>query len=659
VKKTWRFPESNYSISQGAGRIVNDEFNNFPLNNLSREIIQNSLDARLGNERVTVQFHHFHLPKESFPEIAKYFEYVLRLYRQYNQLDTPKEKIIVNNMLRALNSNTMSWLRISDFNTTGLWGASSPSSQKTPWFAFIKSAGKNQKVDTAGGSKGLGKDAIFTNSILKTMFVSTYTKNLISNDEELSSIGIAKLLSLTLDEENPNNPDYTQGVGFYVDDQEEALKYLSHSSELLDIDPEYDRKKMGYGTDIYLPCFANEDGWDDTIITESIISFLPAIMDNQLKVIVSYDNTTISHEIDSSNMAPFISGKKASKKEARALYNVFKSTNTKIIKHEKSGFEMTLYLLQDALDGLDSVYQYRLPTKMKIIEEKVISSVGYTGILLIEGDELCKRLRSVENATHNRWSVGRYKETDYSKTQIEEAIRTVSSFVSEECEKFGIADQSDAIYYNVAGWNSEEDIEDMSIGEHSEIGLPTTEVVFDMKTDTVKNTNRKPYKKKGNVIDINGNAESDILDIGTPGEEGEISTHPSGNSHNGSGGIHPGVIEVTYDPNKGEKAVLSRKTISAINARIPAVEPSEGFFDLVFIPSKTGTDVNIELSKLSVEGEIEATNIITARMDQTNLLIKDNKIHLDKIEKGRQYRIHLKLEENSNYIWEVNIDAEE
>ena len=60
-----------------------------------------------------------------------------------------------------------------------------------------------------------------------------------------------------------------------------------------------------------------------------------------------------------------------------------------------------------------------------------------------------------------------------------------------------------------------------------------------------------------------------------------------------------------YDPSNGEKIVIARRKIQAIEARIPAVEPSEGLFDLVFNPTKTGTDVYIELLKSGIDGETE------------------------------------------------------
>ena len=37
----------------------------------------------------------------------------------------------------------------------------------------------------------------------------------------------------------------------------------------LEIDPEFSREEMGYGTDIYLPFFSVEEYWDDTVEVET------------------------------------------------------------------------------------------------------------------------------------------------------------------------------------------------------------------------------------------------------------------------------------------------------------------------------------------------------------------------------------------------------
>lgn len=666
MKKIWNFPAANHGLSNGYSGDGSDQFSNYPLNNLAREIIQNSLDARRGEAPVVVEFHHFYGPAEDLPGIDSLVDYIMRLYNQKTNSKNadPKEVNFTKNLLSALhsanNSKKIRWLRISDFNTTGLWGSSTPANKDTAWFAFVNGAGKNQKGEKSGGSRGQGKSAIFVNSLLKTMYVSTYAFNEDADTEEKANIGVAKLLSLLLDDEDPYNPDYTQGVGYCVEDNETAKKYNSPSARLLELDPEFSREEMGYGTDIYLPFFCGEDNWDEVVEIESIISFLPAIVNDDLRVVITYDNTTVRHEINFSNITPYLSGKGWGKKEAKAIYNVLTSTNTKKIPYtEKPGFEMTLWLLQDNMDGANYVYEYRLPTMMKIRKEAKDSSVGYTGVLFIEGEEICKRLRSVEDATHSNWYIGKYKDSGFEKKQIDDALKILDNFISIECQRFGTTGSEESIYFDIKGWDTEEETLDLSVEKKKEVGLPTDDIVFDMKNDDVKNPRRKRLKKKGNVIDDRGSAEADVMDIGQIGEGEEEYSHPEGHNQGNGGEIHSGSQIGNYNPNEGETLVIARRKIATINARMPSICPEDGLFDLVFKPEKTGTDAHVEILKAGVDGENEKTKIVSAMMDGQVLPIVNNRIVLDKIVKNTEYRIHLKLDETSNYIWEVNIDAED
>lgn len=664
MSKTWHFPLANRVQSLGLSGSGTDQFSNEPINNLAREIIQNSLDARVGNNPVVVEFHKFNTSVDSFPGINSFGQYVIDVYNQItkNQKADEKEKAFISNVLMAINQKEICWLRISDFNTSGLFGSSTPANQNTPWFAFINGAGKNQKAEYSGGSRGLGKNAIFANSLIRTMFVSTYTNNPDTNKDELANTAIAKLLSYVRYDIDPIRPDWTQGIGFCVEDTDEAKKFNSPNEGLLDIDPEFSREEMGFGTDIYLPCFGLEDNWDDIIALETLISFMPAIVNGDLIVRISYDDTTAVKEISPANISMLVSGRGKGKLEAKALYNVFKSSQTKKIQYTtKDGFEMTLLMLQDNLDGLNEVYEYRLPTKMLIRHERKDCAVGYTGILLIEGKEICKRLRSVEDATHRKWSISRYKESSFTKREIEQAVSILDNFVENECSRFGSVSSEEKVYFDVAGWNSEEDVLNLSVDEQKDFGLPTDEIVCSMKADTTKNPRRRPYKKKGNVVNDDGDAESDVEDIGQPGEGEEPYTHPTGHNEGHGGEIHGGNEEGTYNPDEGESIVIARKRIETANAKIPSIYPDDGLFDLVFAPKKTGIEIEIEVVKTGVGGENEPTKILSAMLDSTGeaLEIKNNKILMDKIEKNVEYRIHLQLSETKNYIYEVNIDGKE
>ena len=656
--KIWNFPLSNHGQNTGSGG-VGDQYKDKPLNHLAREIIQNSMDARPKDSKkpVIVEFHKFTIPTDELPGISDLFGYCMNLYNQYtkNKNGDPKDIAVIDNFIKCIKEKRVSCLRISDYNTTGLSGSYTPAFQNTPWFAFIKGAGKNQKSDSSSGSKGLGKEAIFVNSLLRSIFVSTYSQNEQTHVLEKAWIGIAKMLSLTI-EDGTDDPDYTQGVGFCVNDDTYSKEHNSPSKELLEIDPEFDRMSMGFGTDIFVPGFMGIEFWDDIMATEVITSFLPAILDGDLVVKFTYDTTTVQRVIDSTTLVAELTGKH--NKEPREIYEVFKSPQTKKIPFtDKPGFEMTLLLLQNNLGGLNGVYKYR--NKMKIRMDAVDCSVSYTGALLLTGTEICKRLRSVENAQHSNWSISSYKDSGYTREQIKEAIDEVERFVSQQVSLFGTAGGEEAVYFEVSGWNTEEDTLDMSIGEETEIGLPTEEIVFNRKADATVNPRRKSFKKKGNVIDDKGSAESIVPDIGEPGEGEYETVHPEGHNQGKGGEYHEGNQTGTYDPGANDKQVMARRSVATVNARMPSVSPEDGVFDLVFKPEKSGTEVDIEILKAGVLGENEPTRILSAKINGKDLKIENNKILMDEIEKGKEYRINLVLDEETNYIWEVNVNAKD
>ena len=277
-EKIWIFPKSGRVQNVGADGEGSDQYSSYPIVNLAREVIQNSLDARKDNKTAVVEFHMFTTTPNEFPDSDHFAEYVAALQRQYyKQPETSKDKVFVKQLFSALTTKKVCWLRISDFNTTGLWGTSDYKNQDTPWFAFIKGAGKSHKEGLAGGARGQGKMAIYTNSLLNTMLVSTFAHNPLNDNDERASMGIAKLASLTLTDECPENPDWTVGIGFLVDNNEDSINYLKNSNDMLNIDPEFNREVMGYGTDIYLPCFGYYENWDETLINEAIYSFFPSL----------------------------------------------------------------------------------------------------------------------------------------------------------------------------------------------------------------------------------------------------------------------------------------------------------------------------------------------------------------------------------------------
>mgnify|MGYP003297435159 CR=1 FL=1 len=271
----WNFPVSGNGTKFSSDNNNIDTFADDRIGNLVREIIQNSIDATLEGQQTKVEFRKFKTSIQEFPAISSYKEYFEKWLKSYKGEKDNKDYLFVTRALNLLNKDEIEWLRISDFNTTGLWGVNSKN-HDNPYFTFIHGAGLNSKQSkNSGGSKGTGKNAIFANSLLQTLFVTTLTK-----DDEKAFIGVGFLVSRDLEDDSE---DWTQGVGYCVD-KETNFGKNKPLNEIINIDKKFNRSKFGTGTDVYIPAFIVEEDWVRQVIGQVIYSFAPAVIDNKLAV---------------------------------------------------------------------------------------------------------------------------------------------------------------------------------------------------------------------------------------------------------------------------------------------------------------------------------------------------------------------------------------
>jgi hypothetical protein len=668
----WGYPLANYGQTMGFTGNGIDEFSDDLYGNLAREAIQNSLDARLPGKPAVVEFSLFTTQAGNFPAHDSFVDYI-HLW-QKSKKNSASFRADSNDWVffqKALNdyignsAKKMAWLQVSDRNTTGLVGCSKEGSQDTPWYAFTKAVGQNEKDARSGGSKGLGKNAFFACSLIRTIIVSTFTK-----DQEEAFIGIAKLGSCRIDDRSAN-PDNSQGVLYCVQDNENSSKYFLPTYSQFDLASSVKiRSGSDYGTDVFIPCFEISDTWGEAVLQEAIVSFLPAIIDGELEIIIS--GTKFHAEIGQSNIAQeirntdnYLSGKRSYYDKANSIYRALTS-NVKPIKFitSKTGFEMDLYLYEDKQKTTNAVTAYRLPTKMKIKDLHPTSFVDYTGVLLIGGYEICERLKGVENATHSKWSVSKASSTKYSSEQIREAIDAVSDFTDKEVSVLGMKsgnEESDFDWARNQGWeaNSSSDI----LGDKKdEDGLPTSETNFSGDNDDASHTSRRPRKKHATVPDPAGDAEGYVLGTGQEDPNGDqVGSHPDEHNldhiHDPIPDPHPGPDDISITD--GDKPMMVLKPVATARALMPSIDPEHGRLKLIFNPMRSGKDAEITINKLGSDGSDEKTEIVSATMNGVTLESKGNKIKLPSIEKGQQYVIELQVKENQNFIWEVDVSAQE
>ena len=120
----WRFPASNHGERKGISSGDTEAFKKSPYQAFAREVLQNSIDARLSDEEPTiVEFKEFVINTDEIPGVWELKESIRRCKEFWiHKEDYVKE---YESMLNLFDSDNLRCLRISDYNTTGLVGVDS------------------------------------------------------------------------------------------------------------------------------------------------------------------------------------------------------------------------------------------------------------------------------------------------------------------------------------------------------------------------------------------------------------------------------------------------------------------------------------------------------------------------------------------------------
>lgn len=168
----WEFPSNNNGQIYGIGDSGVETFLGTPIRSLAREICQNSLDATIDNGKPAhVTFSTFSVSTDSLPDIEGLRTAFQRSLDFWSLQNSDKTKKFFRDALTVAGKPTVTCLRISDFNTSGLTGADKI--YNSPWCNLIKSTGASDKSSSSGGSFGIGKFAPFACSSFRTVFYST------------------------------------------------------------------------------------------------------------------------------------------------------------------------------------------------------------------------------------------------------------------------------------------------------------------------------------------------------------------------------------------------------------------------------------------------------------------------------------------------------
>jgi hypothetical protein len=262
----WLFSENKVGRWEGINDGDAQHFVKNPIGSLAREIIQNSLDARLDQNPVMVFFDLFSINTSEFPNVDQLKDKLVKASQTPKNISDNRTRKSLDEALAFLNKPSMSILKISESNTTGMAGPADDDS--TPFYAYTKGSGLTGKTDGLG-SFGIGKKAPVVNSALRTTFVSTVYRHPKYGEDSLA-----------------------QGMSFWVTHKEGDTKFdgLGYWGvrEAFPVTEKSDLPKWllreSLGTNIYIVEPILTKDWQELLVCAVITNFFAAIHDGNLEV---------------------------------------------------------------------------------------------------------------------------------------------------------------------------------------------------------------------------------------------------------------------------------------------------------------------------------------------------------------------------------------
>lgn len=388
----WVFPKNDGGRDSGFHDAGVETFKGNFDRYLARELIQNSLDARLDQEKpVHVKFELLSLDRNEIPGM----DYLQETFGRCADYWRDHKKVcdFFTSAAKSAAKPSLSALKVGDFNTTGVPGTDLERTKN--WYHLIRCAGSSSKWGGEGGSFGIGKNAPFAASLLRTVFYSTLT------DEGCAFQGVSTLVSHQL-------PDgaIAQPTGFLGGDRGESIRIPDQ------IPAKFRRSECGL--DIVVLEYPASDSWKDDLIHSVLDNFWPAIDFGDLVVTVG-DQT-----IDRSNLPRLLTEFSGQEDfTAHLFYQAYKAPTQRFDENLPTLKESSLFLLAGDVDLPKRVAMVR-KTGMVIYQRGYLRSLlPFCGVFLCRNDEGNRVLREMEPPRHDAWDPDHPERNANKKVEVE------------------------------------------------------------------------------------------------------------------------------------------------------------------------------------------------------------------------------------------------
>lgn len=618
----WSFPSKDHGEIEGYANPGLEMFKGNPLQALTREICQNSLDAADKDSTVEVEFKTYVISLSSFPGMFE-LERVIRLCKDFwKDNANRKTKAFLDNALSVLDGEKITVLRVSDYNTVGLSGAYASGKEISPWIKLVKGNAISTKEGDSAGSYGIGKAAAFVNSAFQTVFYRT-----MSLEGERAAQGVARLMSFE-DINSKEDDPIRRAVGYYGNSENNMPV-----PKIKQLDDICYRDKPG--TDLFIPGFTGvtSDGkWVTHMICEILENFLMSVYNG--KLVVRIQNKTLDKE----NLRYLIA---QNEKKARDAYffNKILLTQSEKIKEDFLDFHgmgrLRLRLLYEG--NLNKKILVVRKSGMKISEIPGLpKSVPYTGILELEGYELNVFFREMENPQHNRWEPNRHPNAALAKEYKSEVENWVKEKINEHIEEEAgeEIDMDTGDLFSASRASNVEEFSEKQREENIVDSVKSIDIsIVEKRTSTIKKAGPSGKERESGKVDRFG-------------------TNPAIRSHSGKKGIKPG--KPSGDANKDGNDQVKRG-MRFVKTKARSIAAVDGRYRIILEASSDIQNGKVEVISSGENGKGALIRVQNARIGERLLKTTEGKIDIGDLRRGDKVEISFDIKDKKRYSLGVKL----
>jgi hypothetical protein len=635
----WYFGPSA-SEEHGPKDSITQTFKGDKYYSLAREVIQNSLDVAVDKKKpVTVEFSLFTLKKAEFSSIFEIAGRYKKCSSYFNTDNTFKK--FCDDAETILSNNSVTCLRISDYNTTGL--EYKPDDTSCNFYAFMSAVGvTNKSAAGAGGSFGFGKGAYYAASPLRIIAVSS-----IYDSNKFIFQGKARLTTHKNDE--GQRCDYTGLFGT------ESGKPLTDNSVLPDV-----LKRKERGTDISIIGFNSDNQqWKVSLIKSIINNFWLSIWEEHLVAIV--DGKEINKNNLEQNILEFYTDNTAdgsiNEPENWNPYPYFKAVKYKNNPEFSKKFEEELPTLGKVSlvlllkDNYPNRIMYVRSPKMVVFKNTSNRGVNYAGVFVCDNKKGNELLRQMENPQHNEWKKNNYLENEKPHPDAVKADKELKDFIKNSLDSLSGANAGKK--QTILGLEKYLSIPE-DLLEESETGIGDATGGIHLSSETSENETgaEKTYKEDEFIVKplvVNKTVSGDIK--GSIDPEGSLDVLTGNNKQNELDNPDP-------QPGKGSKSSkgtnsgnkLLKVPIPVLTRLIATKETDGTIVHLLKIKSPKDADAEVELFA-GVDNDSEKDNLLEIKEASSDGSLLDagaNKINMTKLKAGWN-ELKIKFDSNQKY----------